>query len=82
MCGFGKGDKTGNDWLTASGAKLKFKLVRSGTTYTFTITDANGENEVKWVSEGHQDPVIPSFKNKGIKGEYTNIRWSATAETN
>ncbi len=82
VCGFGKGDKTGNDWLTASGAKLKFKLVRSGTTYTFTITDANGENEVKWVSEGHQDPVIPSFKNKGIKGEYTNIRWSATAETN
>ena len=70
----------GDKWYTASGAKLKYKVVRSGNTYTFTVTDAGGQNAFTGTRNvDAAKPVILSFKNVFVKGTCSNIKWSASA---
>ena len=70
----------GDTWFTANGAKLKYKLVRSGLTYTLTVTDADGGNKFERThTVSSASPVIVSWKNIFVKGTYSNINWSATA---
>ena len=83
----------GGQWYNLE-QPIKYKVTRvcenDSAKYTLSMSYADGTNPASWeftIAEmanerRPSDPVMFLWKNKGTAGEYTNIKWTASAEQN